>query len=268
MLEVTRLSTGYGRQSVVHDVDLTLRPGEIVALIGANGAGKSTLVKAISGLLPAHSGEIRLSGRRIERLGPRARVLLGVAHVPEGRQVFARLTVAENLRLGAYAQLRGLDAAELERRRDEVCALFPVLKERLEEPAALLSGGQQQMLSIARGLMSGPKLLLLDEPSLGLAPILVTEIFRHIEGLRARGLTVLLSEQNARLSLAIADHAYVIETGRVALEGTGSELLGKAEVVERYLGIGKGVKTEGDDRHKALVAKLQATIARPVLPPQ
>ncbi len=221
MLELRGITTGYGRQPVVHGVSLTLKPGEIVALVGANGAGKSTLVKTISGLLRLHEGEILLEGRRIERLPPRARVLAGIAHVPEGRQVFAGLTVADNLRMGAYSQLGQLSAEALQERLREVCERLPVLLQRLDEPAGNLSGGQQQMLAIARGLMSKPRILLLDEPSLGLSPVLVTEIFRLIEHLREQGLSILLSEQNARLSLAIADRGYVIEKGRLALEGAG-----------------------------------------------
>ena len=261
-LEVRGLSTGYGRDAVVHEIDLEVRPGEIVALIGANGAGKSTLVKAISGLLPLHGGEILLEGKAIGRESPRARVLRGIAHVPEGRQIFAGMSVLENLRLGAYSQLGKLDAAAVEARVKDVCALFPVLLERRTSPVGNLSGGQQQMLAIARGLMSKPKFLMLDEPSLGLAPVLVSEIFRLIAGLRAQGLGILLSEQNARLSLAISDRAHVIENGRLTLSGTGRELLGKSEVAERYLGVGKAV-AEADARpHDRLVAALKETLAR------
>jgi branched-chain amino acid transport system ATP-binding protein len=172
------------------------------------------------------------------------------------------MSVVENLRLGAYSRLRTLDAAAIEARIGEVCALFPVLLERRSSPVGNLSGGQQQMLAIVRGLMSGPKYLLLDEPSLGLAPVLVSEIFRLIAGLRAQGIGILLSEQNARLSLAISDRAHVIENGRLALSGTGQELLGKPEVAERYLGVGKAV-AEADARpHDRLVAALKATLAR------
>ena len=261
MLELSGLSTGYGRQTVVHGVSLALKPGEIVALVGANGAGKSTLVKAISGLLPLHEGEIRLDGRRIDRLAPRDRVLGGIAHVPEGRQVFAGLSVADNLRLGAYSQLGGLTAEALRQRLDEVCAPLPVLLQRLEEPAGNLSGGQQQMLAIARGLMSKPRILLLDEPSLGLSPVLVTEIFRLIGRLRDQGLAILLSEQNARLSLAIADRGCVIEKGRLTLEGGGRELLGNPEVAERYLGVGAAVGDFGEQRQRQMVAGLRQLFA-------
>ena len=261
-LEVRSLSTGYGGRAVVHAVDLAVAPGEIVALVGANGAGKSTLAKAISGLLPAQAGSILLDGKPIERLAPRERVLLGIAHVPEGRQVFAGLSIAENLRLGAHVHRTRLGDGEMKKRIAEACESFPVLLERIREPAGTLSGGQQQMLAIARGLMARPRYLVLDEPSLGLSPILVVEIFRMIAKLRARGLAILLSEQNARMSLAIADRAYVIETGRVVIEGGGRELLGRPEVAERYLGVGKGVGTLDDGRRRHLTAGL-----RKIFPP-
>jgi branched-chain amino acid transport system ATP-binding protein len=257
MLEIKSVSTGYGRQTVVHEVSLSLRKGEVLALVGANGAGKSTLVKAISGVLGLHGGEIWLDGRRIDRLGARARVLAGIAHIPEGRQVFAGLTVADNLRMGAYTRLAALSADELARRIDRVLAPMPALLGRLGEPAGNLSGGQQQMLAIARGLMSEPRILLLDEPSLGLAPVLVAEIFRLIERLRGQGLAILLSEQNARLSLAIADRGAVIEKGHVALEGTGAGLLADPGVAERYLGVGASVSELGAQRHQRLVGKLK-----------
>ena len=257
MLELKSVSTGYGRQTVVHGVSLTLRAGEVLALVGANGAGKSTLVKSISGVLALHAGEIWLEGIRIDRLNPRARVLGGIAHVPEGRQVFAGLTVADNLRMGAYTRLGTLTPAEIDRRVSEVLAPMPLLLERLDEPAGNLSGGQQQMLAIARGLMSRPRILLLDETSLGLAPVLVADIFRLIERLRGQGLAILLSEQNARLSLAIADRGCVIEKGRVALEGTGAQLLGNPAVAERYLGVGASVGALGEQRHRRLVGRLK-----------
>ena len=257
MLELKSVSTGYGRQTVVHEVSLGLARGEVLALVGANGAGKSTLVKAISGVLGLHGGEIWLEDRRIDRLGPRARVLAGIAHVPEGRQVFAGLTVADNLRMGAYTRLGALSADELRRRIDAVLAPMPVLLQRLDEPAGNLSGGQQQMLAIARGLMSEPRVLLLDEPSLCLAPVLVAEIFRLIERLSEQGLAILLSEQNARLSLAIADRGCVMEKGRIALEGSGEALLGDPGVAERYLGVGASVGELGAQRHQRLVGRLK-----------
>jgi branched-chain amino acid transport system ATP-binding protein len=257
MLEIKGLTTGYDSGDVLHDIALRVGKGEIVALVGANGAGKSTLVKTVSGLVPARTGEILFEGSRIERLKPRDRVELGIAHVPEGRQIFPGLTVAENLELGAYSH-GALDRSVLRQRMQKVCTPFPILLERLSEPVSNLSGGQQQMLAIARGLMAEPRLIMLDEPSLGLAPALVVEIFRMIAGMRALGLAILLSEQNARSSLAISDRAYVIEQGRVALEGSGRELLGRSEVAERYLGVGKSVGTLDERRHQHLVGRLKS----------
>jgi branched-chain amino acid transport system ATP-binding protein len=242
MLELHGIAAGYGGLSVIHEIDLSVRAGEIVTLVGANGAGKTTLVKTISGLLRARAGQILFDGRRIDALSPRARVLLGIAQVPEGRQTFTGLTVAENLELGGLVQRRRVRADNAARMR-EVCRRFPVLLERLHEVVANFSGGQHQMLAIARGLMASPKLLILDEPSLGLAPVLVSNIFRLIESLRTEGVAILLAEQNARLALAIADRGYVIEKGRVALSGTGSELLHSADIAERYLGVGTALRT-------------------------
>ncbi|HEV8014460.1 MAG TPA: ABC transporter ATP-binding protein [Stellaceae bacterium] len=261
-LELKRVSTGYEATDVIHDIDLRVGEGEIVALVGANGAGKSTLVKAISGIIPIRRGEIALDGKRIDRDSPRARVLMGIAQVPEGRQVFGGLTVRENLRLGAYARAREQEAAQFDASLARVGALFPVLLQRLDEPAANLSGGQQQMLAIGRGLMAEPRILVLDEPSLGLAPVLVAEIFRLVASLRGQGRGILLSEQNAKLSLAIADRAYVIENGRVALSGTGEELLHNSEVAERYLGVGKGVSVADPARHAQLVSRLGELLGR------
>lgn len=255
MLEVRRLTTGYGPDAVVHEVGLTVKTGEIVALIGANGAGKSTLLKAISGLLKVRSGEVHFDGERIEQLSSRERVRRGLVHVPEGRQVFAGLSIEENLWLGGNANRR-LGEDESSQRLAEMCARFPALSERLGEPAGNLSGGQQQMLAIARGLMSRPRLLLLDEPSLGLSPLLVTEVFRLVASLRAQGLAILLSEQNARQTLAIADRAYVIESGRVVLEGPGRELLGDSQVAERYLGVGHAVDAPNERDAARLAARL------------
>jgi branched-chain amino acid transport system ATP-binding protein len=235
-LELQRLSAGYGGMDVIHDIDLTVRPREIVTLIGANGAGKSTLLKTISGLTRSSSGTITFSGARIEASPIATRMRLGIVHVPEGRQIFSGLSVSENLELGAYIHRRRSDEADAQ--RADVATRFPVLRERMLEVAGNLSGGQQQMLAIGRGLMSRPKLLMLDEPSLGLAPRLVTEIFDLIISLRDQGLAILLSEQNAQLSLAVADRGYVFENGRVALTGTGKDLLQSKDVADRYLGIG------------------------------
>jgi branched-chain amino acid transport system ATP-binding protein len=266
MLAIERLEAGYGDVRVLHGIDLGVAAGEIVVLIGANGAGKTTLAKVVSGLLPARAGHVRFEGEAIERLSPRARIERGIVQVPEGRQIVAGLTVGENLRLGAYTQRRRLGEAGIARRIADICAHFPALAERLGTPAGNLSGGQQQMLAIARALMIGPRLLVLDEPSLGLAPALVAEIFRLVATLRSRGIAILLSEQNARMSLAIADRGYVIERGRVVLQGRGRELLGNPEIAERYLGIGAsaGGATGGhaDPRHARLVRGL-ARILRP-----
>jgi branched-chain amino acid transport system ATP-binding protein len=256
MLELRRISTGYGPTLVVHEIDLTVQAGEIVTLVGANGAGKTTLVKTISGLVRPHSGQISFDGIRIDALSPRARVKLGIAHVPEGRQTFAGLTVAENLELGGLLRRNRTDG-NVATRMHEVCELFPVLGQRLHDVVANFSGGQHQMLAIARGLMASPKLLILDEPSLGLSPVLVTQIFRLIAGLRDRGVAILLAEQNARLSLSIADRGYVIENGRVAISGKGRELLQSNEVVERYLGVGAELRAADSARDEYYTAKLR-----------
>jgi len=259
-LALRGVHAGYGRFGVLRGVDLTVEAGSLVALIGANGAGKSTLLKCVSGLIRATAGEIHAAGRRIDGLAPAAIVRLGVSHVPERRQVFAELSVADNLRLGAYPARLG--PADLARRIDETLALFPALVARLADDAAALSGGQQQMLAIARGLMSKPRLLMLDEPSLGLAPALVREIFAALVRLRDGGLSILLVEQNARGSLAIADRAYVLETGRVALEGTGPELLRSPEVVRRYLGVGAADVGSGAERPASLLAERLGAMLR------
>ena len=235
-LELQCLSAGYGGIDVIHDIDLTVRPREIVTLIGANGAGKSTLLKTISGLTRSSTGTITFNGARIEASPIATRMRLGIVHVPEGRQIFSGLSVSENLELGAYIHRRRSDEADAQ--RADVATRFPVLRERMLEVAGNLSGGQQQMLAIGRGLMARPKLLMLDEPSLGLAPRLVTEIFELIISLRDQGIAILLSEQNAQLSLAVADRGYVFENGRVALTGSGKELLQSRDVADRYLGIG------------------------------
>ncbi len=258
MLELENLSAGYGAAQVLHGVSLSVANGEMVALVGANGAGKTTLLKTISGLVQPRSGTAELAGKPLSGLSSVARVELGLAHVPEGRQVFGDLSVAENLEIGAYTQLRGLSNDELTRRADEVYRIFPILKERQSLPAGGLSGGQQQMLAIGRGLMLKPKLLLLDEPSLGLSPILVTEIFRVLATLRETGCSILLSEQNARLSLAIADRGYVIETGKIVRTGTGAELLASSDIMERYLGVGtSSIDLEHDPAKDELMRKLR-----------
>ncbi len=237
MLEAQNFTTGYGGRPVVHGIDLRVGAGEIVALVGANGAGKSTLARALSGLLPALGGTLTFAGEDATRWVPARRVRAGLLHVPEGRQVFAGLTVANNLELGCYTRA-GEPAARRRERLDDVLTRFPALRSRTGSLAGNLSGGQQQMLAIGRALMGEPKLLVLDEPSLGLSPSLVQEVFGLIAGLRSRGLAILLSEQNARMSLAIADRAYVMEGGRIALTGLASDLAASSEIAARYLGVG------------------------------
>jgi branched-chain amino acid transport system ATP-binding protein len=233
VLEVENLRSAYGRIEVLKGVSLQVRAGEVVALVGANGAGKTTLLRALSGVQPMTSGEIRFKGQRIDRLPPHQRVELGITQSPEGRQVFGPLTVEDNLRLGAY---RRRDK-EIEQDRERIFAMFPILAEKRQLLAGGLSGGQQQMLAIGRALMGRPKLLLLDEPSLGLSPLLVDQILDAIVSLRKDGITVLLVEQNASAALAIADRGYVLETGKVAYTGTGSSLLADPQVKAAYLGI-------------------------------
>ena len=233
MLAIENLRSGYGRIEALHGVSLEVAKGEIVALVGANGAGKTTLLRAISGVQPIFGGRILLEGRPIERLAPHARVVLGIAQVPEGRQVFAPLSVEDNLRLGAWTQA----AAGVNESLASVFALFPMLDGMRNVQAGALSGGQQQMLAVGRALMAKPKLLLLDEPSMGLAPKLVDQILKAVAELRNAGLTVLLVEQNARAALAVADRAYVVETGRIAASGSSAELLADNRVQAAYLGV-------------------------------
>ena len=255
LLELRSIAIGYGHHRVLEDINLTLDRGEIVTLLGANGAGKSTLAKAVSGLLRPKAGQILLEGNAIEALPPAERLRRGIAHVPEGRQIFAGMTVAENLALGAYAVPEADAAAQLE----SVWKLFPVLRERMNDIAGNFSGGQQQMLAIARGLMARPKILVLDEPSLGVAPLLVTEIFRLIVALREQGITILLAEQNARQALSIADRGYVFENGRITLSGAAGDLLNSREVAERYLGM-SGTAETSDAAGAALAARLRAVM--------
>lgn len=252
LLELKSVCIGYGHHPVLESVDLTLERGEIVTLLGANGAGKSTLAKAVSGLLRPFSGAILLDGMRIEALAPAERLRLGIAHVPEGRQIFAGMTVEENLELGAYAVSEADYAVQLK----AVWALFPLLRQRMKDIAGNFSGGQQQMLAIARGLMAKPKILVLDEPSLGVAPLLVAEIFRLVVALREQGITILLAEQNARQALSIADRGYVFENGRIMLSGAAGDLLDSPEIAERYLGMTGTTETSGA-AGAALAAKLR-----------
>ncbi len=236
MLRVRSIDAGYGKLRVLRGVSLHVQPGEIVAIIGANGAGKTTLLATVAGLLRPQAGDIVFGGTSMGGAGAEAMVRAGCSLVPEGRQVFAPLTVRENLMLGAFSRLRRDGSAAVGESLDEVCRLFPRLHERCSQLAGTLSGGEQQMLAMGRALMARPKLLMLDEPSMGLAPLVVRDIFAAIVKLREAGNTILLVEQNARAALAIADRGYVIETGQIVLEETAAELLGNKEVQRAYLG--------------------------------
>ena len=233
MLEVHELEAGYGPIRALDRVSIEVGEGELVAIIGANGAGKTTLLMAISGIVPARSGEVVFRGTRITGLEPHAIVRLGIGHSPEGRRIFPRLTVRENLELGGFTQT---DRAQVRRDIDEACGLFPILGDRLGQLGGTLSGGEQQMLALARALVGRPRLLLLDEPSLGLAPLIVAKIFEVIGSLSARGIAVVLVEQNARAALRLASRGYVLETGRITLTGPGPDLAADPRVRDAYLG--------------------------------
>ena len=233
LLEVDELRAAYGRVEVLKGVSLRVDQGEIVALIGANGAGKTTLLRVLSGVHPMIAGHIRFDGQDISSQPSHRRVRMGMAQVPEGRQVFSPLSVRDNMLMGAYVLPQDDVEAEIER----MCGMFPVLREKINLPAGTLSGGQQQMLALARALMAKPKLLLLDEPSMGLAPVIVDEVFKIIEQVRNEGVTVLLVEQNAHLALQTADRAYVIESGQFVLEGSSASVRGNSQVQQAYLGL-------------------------------
>ncbi|TME65549.1 MAG: ABC transporter ATP-binding protein [Chloroflexi bacterium] len=233
MLTVHELEAYYGRVCALHSVSLEVAEGSVAALLGANGAGKTTTLRVISGLLRPTRGSVEFDGKRIDGFSPDRLVRAGIVQVPEGRQIFADLTVRENLLLGGYARR---DGGSARRESQRVFDYFPRLGERLQQHAGTLSGGEQQMLAIGRALMARPRLLLLDEPSLGLAPLLVKEIFRVIGDIRAAGTTVLLVEQNAHMALGIADHAYLLETGRVILADRSAALRQREEVQRAYLG--------------------------------
>lgn len=232
MLKIDRLGSGYGRIKALYDVSLEVKRGEIVALVGANGAGKTTLLQAISGVQPTTSGQVFLDGVAIESLPPHQRVKLGLALVPEGRQIFAPLTVEDNLRVGAWTRTDDI-SGDLE----EVFSYFPILKDFRNRIAGSLSGGQQQMLAVGRALMAKPRMLLLDEPSMGLAPLVFRQIFSVLKAIRQSGVTVFVVEQNVNAVLQMADRAYVLEMGRVTLQGTGQELLADPRVQAAYLGV-------------------------------
>jgi len=236
MLKVLNLEAGYGSLRVLKGISLHVSPGEAVAIIGANGAGKTTLLKTIAGILRPRSGAIVFDKHEIHSAPSEAIVDLGCSLVPEGRHVFSTLTVKENLILGAYCRRRRVAAAEVSRSLEEVYRLFGILQEREKQLAGTLSGGQQQMLAIGRALMARPRLLMMDEPSLGVAPLVVRDIYQTIAGLKRAGLTILLVEQNARAALALADRGYVVETGQIVLEGTSQELCDNPEVQRAYLG--------------------------------
>ena len=233
MLEVKNLSVSYGAIEAVKDISFTVNAGEIVSLIGANGAGKTTTLHTITGLVPAKSGSVMYKGVDLLKTHNNKIVTLGMAHIPEGRHVFTRMSVEENLEMGAFSLK---DQSDLKKDLDMVYGLFPRLKERRNQKAGTLSGGEQQMLAMGRALMSHPKTILMDEPSMGLSPKLVKEIFSIIRKLHEQGITILLVEQNAKMALSIADRAYVLETGRITMEGDAKELLNNEQVRKAYLG--------------------------------
>ncbi|MDF1516081.1 MAG: ABC transporter ATP-binding protein [Anaerolineae bacterium] len=235
LLEVKDLSVSYGAIRALHGVSFHVDQGEVVTLIGANGAGKSTTLQTISGLLPIVDGDIFFNGESIGDIEASRIVRQGIIHVPEGRRIFSPLTVRENLEMGAFTRS---DKMEVAQSMEHVFSLFPRLKERLEQTGGTLSGGEQQMLAVARALMAKPKLLLMDEPSMGLAPILVEEIFDIIQEIRQEGVTILLVEQNAHMALSVADRGYVLETGTIELEGSADALVANPQVREAYLGGG------------------------------
>ena len=234
LLRVEGIEVGYGDLTAVSDVSLEVREGEAVALIGANGAGKTTTLRAVSGLLPLRRGRIEFQGQRLDGLGPAEIVARGIAHVPEGRQLFPTMTVRENLELGARSRAARAGRAEM---LERVFELFPRLRERREQLAGTLSGGEQQMCAIGRGLMARPRLLMLDEPSLGLAPVLVKAIFEDLGRINGQGITVLLVEQNVLRSLHLAHRGYVLENGRMTLSGPRDELLASGHIKQAYLGL-------------------------------
>ncbi len=233
MLKVENIDVYYDKIHAIKDVSFTVKQGEVVTLIGANGAGKTTILKTISKILEPTRGVVLFEGEPLSKLLPHQLVYLGMAHVPEGRRVFAQMTVKENLEMGAYIRK---DKASMKADYDQIFSYFPRLKERMNQPSGTLSGGEQQMLAIGRAMMSKPKLLLLDEPSMGLAPLLVKEIFNIVQTIKKQGTTILLVEQNANQALQVADRAYVLETGKIIKSGNAAELLEDDSVKRAYLG--------------------------------
>jgi branched-chain amino acid transport system ATP-binding protein len=236
MLRIRNLRAGYGSVEVLHGVSLHVAAGEIVTIVGANGAGKSTLLNAVAGIVRPGAGEVSFKGSAITAAGAEAVTAKGCVLVPEGRQIFGELSVNDNLLLGAYLRVRREGRRAVEKEMDGICRLFPILAKRREQAAGTLSGGEQQMLALGRALMANPAMLMLDEPSIGLAPLVVRGIFEVIAELRGQGRTILLVEQNARAALAIADRGYVMETGRILLEGSAEELSANRDVQRAYLG--------------------------------
>lgn len=247
MLRIKNLEAGYGNLRVLRRISMHVNPGEIVTIIGANGAGKTTLLSTISGLIRPRSGQMLFSGADIMRVAAEKRVFMGCSLVPEGRQVFSTMTVAENLELGGYVRHKRGEGPAAAGTLGHVYALFPRLHERAGQLAGTLSGGEQQMLAMGRALMAGPRLIMMDEPSMGLAPLIVKEIFNIIRRLRDEGNTVLLVEQNAKVSLKIADRGYVLETGRIILQGPAGELLENREIQRAYLGRDLDAETKIED---------------------
>jgi branched-chain amino acid transport system ATP-binding protein len=235
MLTLTNIHTFYGPIEALKDINIEVKQGEIVCLIGSNGAGKSTTLMTISGILKPSSGSIQFEGKTINGIPPHRIVKMGISQVPEGRRIFPKLTVKENLEMGAYSKFK-VQSLKFKVQLDKIYELFPVLKERHKQLGGTLSGGEQQMLAIGRALMSSPKLLLLDEPSLGLAPIIVSKIFKTIKEVNREGVTVLLVEQNARAALKLSNRGYVLENGKIILEGKGEDLLSNEQVKKAYLG--------------------------------
>jgi len=234
MLKIEKLEVRYGEVPAIRDVSFGVKEGQVVSIVGSNGAGKTSLIKAISGLNPVFKGEIWFDGVRIDQLPSHERVKMGISHIPEGRLVFDKLSVYDNLLLGAFVRT---DEKEIKKSLEMVYEMFPILKERANQKAGTMSGGQQQMLAIARGLMLSPRLVMFDEPSLGLSPVLVSEVFEIIKRIKAEGLTIILVEQDVQDALEMADYGYVLQNGTISIKGTGDELLQSDIVKKAYLGL-------------------------------